>query len=438
MLLITTTPEIKSVVLKDEKKGGSKSLFNLGDLLSSFFIDILGDIIIDVLTVAFLPLGAGALIIRAGAKFVKNIVTALARTGTINWTNTFTNLGFDLLLVGASFATKTVLNTSRKLAKTNKLAKAFYNTYTTTKQGLEFVKKDIVEKIADASKKILEPIQKSARASQRIKNLLQPQKISFLLQQGKEAYQAIKNPLSLITKGTSKLKNLTNERVKKVIEKQGLKFWTSIAQRQAKNGKISDALAKKYTKALSKFEKGQIYFNSRWVSGVRVYNPKYWEQSRFISFFLYFKREATTTKNAPKGKRPLELVMPISKYFDFINSVSKGRYYLENIAWGWILGKGKRVLNNITFNSFDELYSSKDFEKFRFQIHKPEKHKQALLNDLENIKRVKKHRTNKTQKVAFAEKMENGKIKISFAKNVKDFDSNIYTKQTVYKKQKRR
>lgn len=435
MLLITTTPEIKKVVIKDEERT-KRPLFNLGELISSFFIDIVGDIIIDVLTIAFLPLGAGTLIIRAGAKFVKNVLTDLARTGQVNWENTFLNLGFDLLLVGASFATKAALNTTRKLAKTNKLARAVYNTYNTAKGGYEFVKKDIIEKIAEASKKALEPLQKSAIASQRLKRILNPEKINFLLQQGKEAYKAIKNPLSLITKGTSKLKNLTNDKVKKVIEKQGLKFWTSLAQKRAASGKISDGLARRYANALNKFEKGQIYFNSKWVSGVRVYNPKYWEQSRFISFFLYFKREATRTKNAPKGKRPLELVMPISKYFNFINSASKGRYYLEHIAWGWVFGKGRRLLNNITFNNINELYTSKDFERFRFQFHEIEKRKEALLNDAQNFKIVKKHRTNKTQRVAYIAKTSDGRLRINFANNVKDFNSNIYTKQTIYKKRR--
>ncbi|MCU9932449.1 hypothetical protein NWQ33_00460 [Mycoplasmopsis cynos] len=58
-------------------------------MLSSFFIDILGDIVIDVLTVAFIPLGAGTFLIRAGAKFIMNILLDLARTGKVDWENTF-------------------------------------------------------------------------------------------------------------------------------------------------------------------------------------------------------------------------------------------------------------------------------------------------------------------------------------------------------------
>ncbi|VEU64418.1 hypothetical protein [Mycoplasmopsis cynos] len=437
MLLITTTPEFKKVVIKDNERT-SKSLFNFGELLSSFFIDILGDIVIDVLTVAFIPLGAGTFLIRAGAKFIKNILLDLARTGKVDWENTFLNLGIDLLFIGASFATKTALNTTKRLAKTNKLAKAIYNTYSTAKKGYDFVKKGIIEKIAEASKKTIQALQKSAKVSQRIKNIITPQKISSLIEQGRTIYQAIKNPFSLITKGASKLKGLINQRVKKTIEKQGLKFWTSIVQKRALNGKISNKLAKKYAQALNKFEKGQIYFNSKWVSGVRVYNPKYWEQTRFISFFLYFKRQATKTKNNPKGKRPLELVMSINKYFEFINASSKGQYYLNNISWGWILGKGRRILDNLTFNNLDELYVSKDFERFRLSFNKVENQKEALLNDVENLERVKKHRTNKTQSIAYVDKLQNGKYKIKFARNVKDFNSTLYTRQTIYKKQKRR
>ncbi|MCU9932451.1 hypothetical protein NWQ33_00470 [Mycoplasmopsis cynos] len=56
--------------------------------------------------------------------------------------------------------------------------------------------------------------------------------------------------------------------------------------------------------------------------------------------------------------------MSINKYFEFINASSKGQYYLNNIAWGWILGKGRRILDNLTFKNLDELYVSKDFERF--------------------------------------------------------------------------
>ncbi|MHA3846206.1 hypothetical protein ACX1NA_03425, partial [Mycoplasma sp. VS276A1] len=160
--------------------------------------------------------------------------------------------------------------------------------------------------------------------------------------------KSIKNPWILLTKAMTKSRAMAKHFVQKTVYKKMASYYAKELNKNIAKQQINKKIANKWIKANRLAKKGQFYFNSSWISGIRLYDERYWDQSEFVTFFLYFKREATKSSIKPKGKRPLQFTITYGELMNFLEAPSKGRYYLDNWAWGWVKGIGRRDITEIT------------------------------------------------------------------------------------------
>ncbi|VEU70445.1 hypothetical protein [Mycoplasmopsis glycophila] len=424
MILLYKNADFSPISINQNKERAKGTIWSFFKSLGSFFFELVAEFVIDAISIAVPLAGIPLQLIKAGARFVKNVIFEWVQYGTISWKRILISTATEIASLGMSKAIKALSKVSR--------------TFAISKQAISFIKSGFSEKVAKVADILFK---KTFKSNNQVVNKLKNLGINSagqIISKGKEVYEIIKNPLSLIMKGQSKLLEMSKKQIAKRIDKIAVEHWEKVNKKLINQGLLKAHTAERYAQALHKYNKGQIYFLSSWISGVRVENPEYWVQNQMITFFLYFKREATSTLDNPKGKRPLQLVLPLKDFYEFIYAPSKGRYYLDKIAWGWELGKGLRDLSKISFKNLDEFKNSDEWRRFRLNEYANE-YMEQLKNDQQITDKIRKHRTNKTQKIAYVQNGESG-LTLGFAPNVQSAKSHIHTSQAIYrvKRPKRR
>ncbi|MFV8476166.1 hypothetical protein [Mycoplasma sp. VS403A] len=375
----------------------------------AFFVDTILEFTIDILSVV-LPIAAiPAQIIKIGARFVKNVIVSAVAFGKVVWE--------DVLIATATEAV--LFGFGKSLAYINKLGKIGKNISKAvqyTKQTARFLQKSISQKILYASKSILNKAVKNSKfLTAGVKKVLTPQNINKALRAGRVTYAAIRNPFTLITKAITSSKALTKKFLQKNVYQKMANYYATQLNKSLAKKQLNKNLANKYIRTQRLAKKGQFYFHSSWISGIRLYDERYWDQSEFVTFFLYFKREATSSSINSKGKRPLQFTLPYQELLNFLNATSKGQYYLNNWAWGWVKGSGRRKINELLeLSNLDSAVADKLFRITEFYSNEPD----DLWQTEQYNKYVKKHRTNKDQYFAYKIKNNNNGYTYKFTKNL--------------------
>lgn len=135
---------------------------------------------------------------------------------------------------------------------------------------------------------------------------------------------------------------------KSIINKTTNKYIQKLAKKDCQS-------VQKYQNALKRNSQTWIKFTSSWIDGVKIASTDWIENENdsFISYYVFFN--PTTTKN----KNPLLFInRPISEFNSFLTATSKGKYYLDNFAWGWEIGRAirrqdKKVKNNFWISKLE-------------------------------------------------------------------------------------
>ncbi|MFU2193410.1 hypothetical protein [Mycoplasma sp. 4079] len=436
MLLVFKEPQIKyqstqerlsylRAIREDKEKKEETIWSKIFKAVSSFFIDVVLEVAIDALSVV-LPIGAIPLqLIKIGARFVKNVIVSLVENnGAVDWAS----VAISTAIETATFGLAKGLSYIKKVTKFGKgIAKGIQ----ATKKAVSFIKQGLTQKIETITKTAFKYVDKyKLIKSNTIRKFVNAKTISKAIQTGKEFFSIVKNPFSLVTKLSTKAQQLVKKNIKdKMVRLQAAYYKKQLQNQIIKKKVISPKTANKYIRANRLANKGQFYFNSSWISGIRLYDERYWDQSNDVSFFLYFKRDATKSKNSPKGKRPLQFTMSYEEMFNFLKAPSKGQYYLDNWAWGWDMGRIR--IDTSTEFEVDKLVQRDFLKRFRLAEHyaTADALDETLFQTNQYDKYVKKHRTNKTQLFAYQTTNAKGKKVLKFTPYIYGNESRTFTKQ---------
>ncbi|MHA3786066.1 hypothetical protein [Mycoplasma sp. Z244C] len=389
----------------------------------AFFTDVILEFAIDILSVVLPITAIPAHLIKIGARFVKNVIVSGISTGKVNWEDVMIGTATETLLFGFAKSMKYI-------SKLGKIGKSISKGVKYTRQTIRFLKKSISQKILFASKKIInKAVSKSKFLTASAKKFLNVPNINKTIRAGMVVVKSIKNPWILLTKAMTKSRAMAKHFVQKTVYKKMASYYAKELNKNIAKQQINKKIANKWIKANRLAKKGQFYFNSSWISGIRLYDERYWDQSEFVTFFLYFKREATKSSIKPKGKRPLQFTITYGELMNFLEAPSKGRYYLDNWAWGWVKGIGRRDITEITeLSDIPEAIGDKLFRITQF--YKQEEEINELWQTEQYNKYVKAHRTNKEQYFAYKVKNSNKGYSYKFTRDLaKAKKSGPYTTQ---------
>ncbi|WP_416754787.1 hypothetical protein ACM0JF_01045 [Mycoplasma sp. 654] len=387
----------------------------------AFFVDTILEFTIHILSVVLPVAAIPAQIIKIGARFVKNVIVSAVAFGKVVWEDVLIATATEAVLFGFGKS----LSYIKKLGKVGKnISKAVQY----TKQTVRFLQKSISQKILYASKSILNKAVKNSKfLTAGVKKALTPQNINKAVRAGRVTYAAIRNPFTLITKAITSSKTLSKKFIQKHVYQKMANYYATQLNKSLAKKQLNKNLANKYIRSQRLAKKGQFYFNSSWISGIRLYDERYWDQSELVTFFLYFKREATSSSINHKGKRPLQFTLPYQELLNFLNAPSKGSYYLNNLAWGWVKGQGRRKINELLeLSNLDNAIADKLFRITEFYSNEPD----DLWQTQQYNKYIKKHRTNKDQYFAYKIKNNNNSYTYKFTKDLsKAKKAGAYTHQ---------
>lgn len=87
-----------------------------------------------------------------------------------------------------------------------------------------------------------------------------------------------------------------------------------------------------FTKEVAKKSTNRIYVNSQWINSVRLYPSAF--GIGYFNVLIDFKKETTN------NKKPV-LLFGKNAYAisEFLASSSKGKFYIDNFSYGWVIGK---------------------------------------------------------------------------------------------------
>lgn len=88
----------------------------------------------------------------------------------------------------------------------------------------------------------------------------------------------------------------------------------------------------RFTKEVAKKSTNRIYVNSQWINSVRLYPSAF--GIGYFNVLIDFKKETTN------NKKPV-LLFGKNAYAisEFLASSSKGKFYIDNFSYGWVIGK---------------------------------------------------------------------------------------------------
>lgn len=408
-----------------EKKRPASFWTNLFKNVARVFFDIVIEIAADAV-LFFMPIGGfAAQLAKIGARFVKDVILDLIFDNEINAKSILMNLAFA---IGSSVG-RLGVNTLAKIKKYKWVSK----TYKTSKELIEFFKKPLLDKIVDVAKKSSEFFAKTSKTSNAIiTKLFNSATISKIDKVVKKAAQIYKNPLSVIATGQEFAVQKIKNKVQEVAQKTRTKFFVKMLQ----NKKLNGVNYQRINKWITKSNKGIILppNGSSWIWGIKLYDSDWWDNSKWVDFRIYFKDEATSTsksklrRNGTKvGKAPVEIMRcSFDKFQRFLNSKSWGKFYLDEFAWGWGVGKLIREKKELSFKDLYELEAAKiDLKKLGISYGDSSDSENFELFD----KYVKQHRTSRN-KIANLTK-NNGTYNLSFKNKFNQVKAGKYNRFAV-------
>ncbi|WP_027120704.1 hypothetical protein [Mycoplasmopsis lipofaciens] len=319
------------------------------------FLDFVGEVVIDVISEAVTIATFGNKFIGETVElvlgFVKDVIIDLAIYQKVDWKNVLVNAAWRLGTIAFMNGLRKTKNFIKQINK-GKYAKTISKTTNFVKKSISFIKnpqslyKYFLNKV---SYKIQKTFFKSTKWSK-----IQIKKIKKIIKNiinygtywtsfGISFYKADDKAKFLF----SRTKNLARIRFKKLTKK----ITKDIYDKRIKN------LAKKNPKNIYEYQKimkqhNQTwiqFYDSNWIDGLKIASTDWIENKneQFLSYYVFFNRLTTNNKNAL-----LFIDRPIEEFNNFINSSSKGKYYLDNLAWGWNVGKAIRNQNKTGKSKF--------------------------------------------------------------------------------------
>ncbi|BDX52595.1 hypothetical protein [Metamycoplasma equirhinis] len=294
----------------------------------------------------------------------------------IDWSEVASNAVFRFLVIGASSTLKSV----KKFIKTKKLFK-FNKTVKFLQTGIRFIKnpkaalnfvvnkvtyslkKKLIKKLGkNSAEKIIKFVRNSIKGTIKTTILIK----SFVLAKDKKKFLL------------NRLNNLANIGIRKAVNKFSNKIVTSNLKKLVKN-KFSNR--NDFNKLLKQNNKTWISFmsQSKWIDGIKIAADDWIleENQQTISYYVFFNK--LTTKNK---KSLLFFNRDIEEFKNFIDATSKGKFYLDNLAWGWTIGKA--ILKKDTAFSIKKLENTKYTKHFLSSLETFEQNSKDVIENLRN------------------------------------------------------
>ncbi|MDI3350476.1 hypothetical protein [Mycoplasmopsis arginini] len=253
--------------------------------------------------------------------------------------------------------------------------------------------------------------------------------------------------LSVFIKGMINSKNKTDFAIRRGINflKFGQKrIIKKLFQRNARKNILSLARnnnqsVKSYERVLKKADLTWIPFkDSNWIDGVKIASTSWIENENDskISFYTFFNSEVK--------KPPLLFIdRPIDEFNGFITAASKGKFYLDNFAWGWEIGKAiklqeKEQKNTKTYFWIKNLSSknSKYNKHFLSSISSIEENQEAALEAFRNNFKVLSSTKNRFLGNKMVVQFDNEKIRFYKKMTKSIYNKTLLNNKTIKKTSK--
>lgn len=177
-------------------------------------------------------------------------------------------------------------------------------------------------------------------------------KVNKSIKSFKKFFVGARSVVSLLTSpryAGKKVIDLILRKPKQLLTKTWNKFIT------AKSQAVLKKIGRKSFNELIK----NIPINSSWLQSIKIYkayNP--WD-IKTCNALLRFNPATTSSRKNPKGKEPVLLISKnVSDIMKLINAPSPGRFYLDNFAYGWEIGKILRHNKEFIVSSKIPLFAS--------------------------------------------------------------------------------
>ena len=340
--IVKALPELQ----KPQRKRKRSWLFYLIDFVADLIVDIIG-------TAAKILTGGNKIIgnaVEIGLGALKDILLPLAFGYEVDWKEVGTNAIFRLLVNGISGALKHTKKFLRRVKNLTFIKKVV----NTTKKIINFVKNPkgllnfAVNKLTYSLKrKLITKFGKikSTKIIKFVRNSIKT--FIFSIYTGISFAKAKDKKKFILNRG----KNLLSGFAKRKINSFKNKLIIPKIREIAKNKKTT---TKDFVSFLQKNDKTWIKFNdSHWIDGIKIASNDWIENENdnFVSFYIFFNKITTRNKKAL-----IFIDTPIEQFKKFILASSKGKFYLDNFAWGWEIGKHIRnktkfFINKLSTNS---------------------------------------------------------------------------------------
>ncbi|WP_330463189.1 hypothetical protein [Metamycoplasma gateae] len=236
----------------------------------------------------------------------------------------------------------------------------------------------------------------------------------------------------VIRRGINFLKFGQKRIIKKLFQRNARKNILSLA-------KNNNQSVKAYEKVLKKADLTWIPFkDSNWIDGVKIASTSWIENENDskISFYTFFNSEVK--------KPPLLFIdRPIDEFNSFITAASKGKFYLDNFAWGWEIGKAiklqeKEQKNTKTYFWIKNLDSknSKYSKHFLSSISSIEENQEAALEAFRNNFKVLSSTKNRFLGNKMVVQFDNEKIRFYKKMTKSIYNKTLLNNKTVKKTSK--
>ncbi|BAQ54595.1 hypothetical protein [Mycoplasmopsis arginini] len=236
----------------------------------------------------------------------------------------------------------------------------------------------------------------------------------------------------VIRRGINFLKFGQKRIIKKLFQRNARKNILSLA-------KNNNQSVKAYERVLKKTDLTWIPFkDSNWIDGVKIASTSWIENENDskISFYTFFNSEV---------KKPALLFIdrPIDEFNGFITAASKGKFYLDNFAWGWEIGKAiklqeKEQKNTKTYFWIKNLDSknSKYSKHFLSSISSIEENQEAALEAFRNNFKVLSSTKNRFLGNKMVVQFDNEKIRFYKKMTKSIYNKTLLNNKTIKKTSK--
>ncbi|MDC8920545.1 hypothetical protein PR253_02470 [Metamycoplasma hyosynoviae] len=326
--------------LPELKKLKSKTwnwLFHAANLISNLIIDIVSS------AISILPIPGAKLIgniVETTLGAISDIAIPLIFGRSVDYKEVGINATWRFFTIGSFSVLKGIRKIYKKIPVVNKAIRFFQRIASFAKNPVGLIHYVVnkttyklkVKLIKSLGRKQASFIIKGIRKAYRTTIKASVFTVSLLTAKNKEDFlrQRLSN---LISFGIKKGFRIINKKI----------FIKGIKKLAASKFSTRESL-KKYVKV--KNQTWIPFYESKWIDGVKIVDDKwvYEEDQKMISYFVFFNKLATKNK-----KSLIFFNRPIEEFKEFLTTSDKGKWYLDNLAWGWEVGAAIRKKNKKPF-----------------------------------------------------------------------------------------